>query len=56
MSKISDLSIEIQDYLMQGVEPEKVAKLLNVPLRWVYDTLEFMQESDEPDYSYGEEL
>ena len=56
MSKMSDLNIQIQEYLMQGVEPEKVAKLLNVPLRWVTDTLESMQESDEPDYSYGEEL
>ena len=56
MSKMSDLNIQIQEYLMQGVEPEKVAKLLNVPLRWVTDTLDYMMESDEPDMSYPEEL
>ena len=56
MSKMSDLSVQIQDYLIDGVEPERVAKLLNIPLRWVTDTLDYMMESDEPDLSYGEEL
>lgn len=56
MSKMSDLSIEIQDYLTEGVQPTKIAKILNIPLVWVYDTLEVMEESDEPDLSYGEEL
>ncbi len=56
MSKMSDINIQIQEYLMQGVEPEKVAKLLNVPLIWVTDTLDSMMESDESDYSYGQEL
>ncbi len=56
MSKMSDLSIEIQDYLTEGVQPTKIAKILNIPLAWVYDTLEAMEESDEPDLSYGEEL
>ena len=56
MSRMSDINIQIQEYLMQSVEPEKVAKLLNLPLRWVTDTLDSMMESDEPDMSYGEEL
>ena len=56
MSRMSDINIQIQEYLMQGVEPEKVAKLLNVPLLWVTDTLDSMMESDEPDMSYPEEL
>jgi len=56
MSKMSDLDIEIQDYLIQGVEPERIAKILNVPLVWVTDTLDRMMEQDEPDLAYGEEL
>jgi hypothetical protein len=56
MSKMSDLNMEIQEYLMNGVPPENVAKTLNVPLRWVTDTLDYMLGSDEPDMEYGEEL
>jgi len=56
MSKMSDLNIEIQEYLMNGVPPERVAQALNVPLKWVTDTLDYMMESDEPDMSYPEEL
>lgn len=56
MSKMSDLDIAIQEYLIDGVEPEKVAQILRIPLRWVTDTLDHMMESDEPDLSYGEEL
>ena len=53
---MSDLQIEIQEYLMQGIHPVKIAKLLNVPLTWVYDTLETMGDSEEPDLEYGEEV
>ena len=56
MSKMSDLNIEIQEMLSYGVHPIKISKVLGIPLGWVYDTLESMQESDEPDYAYGEEL
>lgn len=56
MSRMSDLNIEIQEYLSNGVPPERVAKVLNVPLKWVTDTLDYMLGSDEPDMEYGEEL
>lgn len=49
MSKMSDISIDIQDYLAEGVNPTKIAKILNIPLAWVYDTLESMESVDEPD-------
>ena len=52
---MSDLNIEIQEYLMDGVPPERVAKVLNVPLRWVTDTLDYMMSSDEPDPGYDQE-
>lgn len=47
MSKMSDLSIEIEDLLVSGVHPTKIAKLLQVPLTWVYDTLESMESESE---------
>ena len=56
MSKMSDLDIEIQDQLIQGVDPTQVAETLRIPLEWVRATLEYMMESDEPDMSYPEEL
>lgn len=56
MSRMSDLNIEIQEYLMNGTPPEKVAETLKVPLNWVMDTLDYMMETDEPDMSYPEEL
>ena len=49
MSKMSEISLEIQDLLVEGVHPTKVAKLLKVPLTWVYDTLEMM-DSELDDY------
>lgn len=42
MSKMSEISLEIQELLNQGVHPTNIAKLLQVPLAWVYDTLEMM--------------
>ena len=56
MSKMSELNLDIQEMLQDGIHPTKISKVLGIPLGWVYDTLESMQESDEPDYEYGEEL
>ena len=41
---MSEISIEIMDYLEQGVHPVKIARLLDIPLTWIYDTLETMEE------------
>jgi hypothetical protein len=53
---MSDLQIEIQDMLQDGIHPTKISKVLDIPLVWVYDTLEAMQESDEPNLTVPEEL
>jgi hypothetical protein len=47
MSKMSEISLEIQDLLVEGVHPTKIAKILQVPLAWVYDTLEMMESESE---------
>ena len=49
MSKMSAVSLEIQELLMAGVHPTKIAQILQVPLNWVYSTLESM-ESSEPEF------
>jgi hypothetical protein len=40
MSKMSDLSFDIQDMLEAGYLPVTVAKILEIPVTWVYETAE----------------
>lgn len=40
MSKMSQISMEIQDRLDTGDDPKQIAKDLEVPLTWVYATME----------------
>ena len=47
MSKMADLSLEIQLMLEDGVHPTSIAKRLDIPLSWVYDTLEQMEPNEE---------
>jgi len=47
MSKMADLSLEIQLMLEDGVHPTSISKRLDIPLSWVYDTLEQMEPSEE---------
>lgn len=47
MSKMSELDLEVQLMLEDNIHPTKIAKTLNIPLSWVYDTLEHMEPSEE---------
>ena len=49
MSKMGEIDMEIRDLLVEGVHPTKIAQILQVPLNWVYSTLESM-ESSEPEF------
>ena len=42
MSKMADLSLEIQDMLELGSDPVTIAKILEIPITWVYETSENM--------------
>ena len=44
MSRMSDLSIDIQSMLEEGHEPRAIARILEIPVEWVYE--ELSQESD----------
>ena len=37
MSKMSDLSFDIQDMLQAGYAPEEISKELEIPLTWVFE-------------------
>jgi hypothetical protein len=39
---MSDISIDIQNMLEDGDHPTVIARVLGVPLAWVYNTLEQM--------------
>lgn len=44
MSKMSDLALEISDMLEAGYLPVTVAKMLDVPINWVYETADATEE------------
>ena len=44
MSRMSELSLDIQTMLEEGHEPRAIARILEIPAEWVYE--EMLQESD----------
>ena len=40
MSRMSNLSLEISDMLEEGYLPVTIARMLDVPINWVYETAE----------------
>ena len=50
MSKMADLSLEIQDMLERGSDPVTIAKILEIPITWVYETSEYMDVESKSNY------
>ena len=51
MSRMSDISIEIQDRLADGEDPRIIAKVMEIPIAWVYaevEALDFSPEDFDP--------
>jgi hypothetical protein len=44
MSKLSDISVQIDNMLELGVEPETIARILEIPVSWVFVEIEQDQE------------
>jgi len=44
MSKMSELCIDIELMLEQGYSPVRIAEYLEVPITWVYETSELMED------------
>ena len=44
MSRMSDLPVEISDMLEAGYLPVTVARMLEIPVNWVYETADPEEE------------
>jgi hypothetical protein len=44
MGKTSNLSMQIEQMLRQGIAPEKIAQLLEIPVLWVQQAQQCMNE------------
>jgi len=44
MSKMSDLSLQVSEMLEAGYLPVTVAKMLEIPINWVYETADVEEE------------
>ena len=47
MSKMADVMLDIEMMIEQGEHPMAIARMLDIPIVWVYDTLEQMEPSEE---------
>jgi len=47
MSKMADVMLDIEMMIEQGEHPMTIAKMLDIPIVWVYDTLEQMEPNEE---------
>jgi len=47
MSNMSNLSIEIDNMLESGYLPVTIARILEIPITWVYETAETMDDVED---------
>jgi hypothetical protein len=47
MSAMKELDLDIQMMIEEGTHPVTIARILGVPVTWVYDTLEHMEPDEE---------
>jgi len=50
MGKISNLVLEIQDLLVSGLDAEQISRRLDVPVSWVYEAADMMNDMEPFDY------
>lgn len=46
MSKMSNLVLDIQEALQNGDEPEVIARRFDVPIRWVFEAADMLDDAD----------
>jgi hypothetical protein len=47
MSRMSELSIDIQAMLEEGQDPRAIARYLEIPAEWVYEEMSLESDSEE---------
>ena len=50
MGKMKDKLIDIQECLQEGYRPESVAAMLNVPIDWVWQVYQTMENVNDVEY------
>jgi hypothetical protein len=51
MSKMAELEIEILDMLSKDQSPVYIARVLDIPVTWVYECVRYNADFDTEDYS-----
>ena len=51
MSAMSNLELEIEMMLEQGTHPATISAVLEVPVSWVYEVSDYLDEYEPEDYS-----
>jgi DNA invertase Pin-like site-specific DNA recombinase len=54
MSIMKDLSIDIQDMLTQGFSPNTIARILEIPVSWVYETMSNPSEAEDVEWDFND--
>jgi DNA invertase Pin-like site-specific DNA recombinase len=54
MSIMKDLSIDIQDMLTQGFGPNTIARILEIPVSWVYETMSNPSEAEDVEWDFND--
>jgi hypothetical protein len=44
MSKMADLDLDIRDMLERGSDPATIARILEIPITWIYETSESIDD------------
>jgi DNA invertase Pin-like site-specific DNA recombinase len=52
MSILKDISIDIQDMLTQGFSPNTIARILEIPVSWVYETMSNPSEAEDVEWDF----
>ena len=50
MSRMSELSIEIETMLGRGTHPATISAVLEVPVSWVYEVLDHEKENETEEF------
>lgn len=50
MSKVSELYIEVEEMLQKGTHPATISAVLDIPVFFVYDVLEALDENSSDDF------
>ena len=50
MSVMSELFLDIQLDLEQGLNPRDIARRLDIPITWVYDVAETLEDESDEEY------